>query len=90
MNQKKKVFISFLGTNGYGETKYYFPNQDVDTVKSTPFVQEAIFKQWPFPEDKWDAQIDEVVIFTTLAGPCCINRNLLISNNFQLDSIKLI
>ncbi|MEJ5284405.1 MAG: TIGR02221 family CRISPR-associated protein [Brevinematales bacterium] len=41
MNNNRKVFLSFLGTNDYVECNYYFGNQKVENVK---FVQEAMLK----------------------------------------------
>lgn len=63
MNQKKKVFISFLGTNGYGEVNYSFTKEEGTT---TFFIQEAIFKEEIRKnKDFWNVEKDEVFFFVT-------------------------
>ncbi|EJF54480.1 CRISPR-associated protein, TM1812 family [Saprospira grandis DSM 2844] len=68
MNQKKKVFISFLGVNTYRESKYYFKKDRSDIFGETPYVQEAIIRQWPFAENALNQEGAEVLIFTTKAA----------------------
>lgn len=68
MNQKKKVFISFLGVFTYRETKYYFKKDRSDIFGETPYVQEAIIRQWPFAENALNQEGAEVLIFTTKAA----------------------
>ncbi|WBM74936.1 CRISPR-associated DxTHG motif protein [Saprospira grandis] len=63
MNQKKKVFISFLGTNGYGEVNYSFTKEEGTT---TFFIQEAIFKEEIRKnKDFWNVEKDEIFFFVT-------------------------
>ena len=68
MNQKKKVFISFLGVSIYRESKYYFKKDRSDIFGETPYVQEAIIRQWPFAENALNQEGAEVLIFTTKAA----------------------
>ena len=68
MNQKKKVFISFLGVSTYRESKYYFKKDRSDIFGETPYVQEAIIRQWPFAENALNQEGAEVLIFTTKAA----------------------
>ena len=63
MNQKKKVFISFLGAGAYGEVSYSFTKEEGTT---TSFVQEAIFKEEIRKnKDFWNVEKDEIFFFVT-------------------------
>lgn len=41
----RKVFLSFLGTTNYKETKYQFPEQPEEAIRPTRFTQESILEQ---------------------------------------------
>lgn len=57
----RKVFLSFLGTNNYIETKYQFPGQPTDTIEATRFTQSCILSEIAAT---WTAN-DAVFIFLT-------------------------
>ncbi|AFC23187.1 TIGR02221 family CRISPR-associated protein [Saprospira grandis] len=77
MNQKKKVFISFLGYSAYRKVTYQFENTAVYGAEkqSSHYASRAILELNILKN--WDPEIDEIYFFTTeMAKTHCFDKRV--------------